>query len=155
MRIKSLLTHSLQAIAEGSLIALLVVGLMAGSVFAGGKGGGGGKPGGGGTTGGSYAATVSPAGPYTFGQDIYVTTNAPVYPNNTGPWVDVSCTQNGTTVYNVTHAGFAGGWYYNWAFTLGPTYMWAGGAADCKVRVYHQSNNKLVTDATTTFHVDG
>ena len=34
MRIKSVLKHSVQALAEGSLIALLVVGLMAGSVFA-------------------------------------------------------------------------------------------------------------------------
>jgi hypothetical protein len=48
MRIRSVLKHSAQAIAEGSLIALLVVGLMAGSVFAAKGGHGGGKPGGGG-----------------------------------------------------------------------------------------------------------
>ena len=45
MRIKSVFKHSAQALAEGSLIALLVVGLMAGSVLAGkpeGAGGGGG-----------------------------------------------------------------------------------------------------------------
>ena len=151
MRIRSVSIHAIQAIAEGTLVALLIVGLMAGTAFAG-KGGNGG--GGGSTGGGSYSATVSP-GPYVFGGSVYVTTNAPVYPNNTGPWIDLSCTQNGATVYNVTHSGFDGGWYYNWAFTLGPTYMWTGGAADCNVRVYHQSNNRLVTDATATFHVDG
>ena len=47
MRFRSASSHALQAIAEGSLIALLVVGLMAGTALAGGKGGGG-KPGGGG-----------------------------------------------------------------------------------------------------------
>ena len=46
MRIKSVLTHTVQAVAEGSLIALLVVGLTAGSVFAakGGNGHGGANP---------------------------------------------------------------------------------------------------------------
>ena len=39
MRIKSIFTHSAQAIAEGALISLLVVGLMAGTAFAA-KGGG-------------------------------------------------------------------------------------------------------------------
>jgi hypothetical protein len=35
MRIKSVFTHALAAVAEGSLIALLIVGLLAGSAFAG------------------------------------------------------------------------------------------------------------------------
>jgi len=34
MRIKSIFTHSAQAIAEGALISLLVVGLIAGTAFA-------------------------------------------------------------------------------------------------------------------------
>ena len=41
MRIRSVLSHSAQAVAEGALISLLVVGLMAGTAFAA-KGGGGG-----------------------------------------------------------------------------------------------------------------
>ena len=50
MRIKSVFKHSAQALAEGSLVALLVVGLMAGSVLAAKpEGSGQGKPGGGGT----------------------------------------------------------------------------------------------------------
>jgi hypothetical protein len=46
VRIRSVLSHSAQAIAEGALISLLVVGLMAGTAFAA-KGGNGGhhKPG--------------------------------------------------------------------------------------------------------------
>ena len=116
-----------------------------------------GRPGGGsgGTTGGSYSVTVSPAGPYTFGQAIYVTTNTPIYPNNSGPWIDLSCTQNGAVVASGDHAGFSAGWYYNWPFYLGPTQSWTGGAANCTVKVFHTSNNKQVTDATTSFPVSG
>jgi hypothetical protein len=54
MRITSIFSHSAQAIAEGALVALLVVGLMAGTAFAG-------KPSRGGTTGtGTCSATPSP-----------------------------------------------------------------------------------------------
>jgi hypothetical protein len=151
MRIRSILSHSAQAIAEGSLLALLVVTLVAGTVLA---AKGGGNAGSGNTSGGSYAVTVSPEGPYGFGETVYVTTNAPIYPNNAGPYIGLSCVQGGVKVYDTTHAGFSGGWYYNWPFTLGPTQMWTGGAADCTVWVYHQSRNKLVTDAKTTFHVN-
>ena len=65
MRLRSVLTHSAQAVAEGALIALLVVGLAAGTTFAakGGGGGGGtgghGKPGGGGSAG-TATLVVSP-----------------------------------------------------------------------------------------------
>ena len=64
MRIRSVFSHSAQAIAEGALISLLVVGLMAGTAFAAkptaGTGGGGhGKPGGGGS-GGTATLVISP-----------------------------------------------------------------------------------------------
>ena len=55
--LKQFTTHSLMALAEASLIALLVVGLIAGTAFAGrgGKpGGGGGKP----TGGSAYSGTI-------------------------------------------------------------------------------------------------
>jgi hypothetical protein len=113
----------------------------------------GGKPSGG--SSGSYTVTVSPGGPYSFGESIYITTNAPMYPNNSGPWISLACYQNGALVGGWTHAGFPSGWYYNWPYQLGPTQSWAGGAADCKVSVFHQSNNKSITDASTSFHVDG
>ena len=62
MRIKSIFTHSAQAIAEGALISLLVVGLIAGTAFAGkpAAGTGGHKGGGGGGTGGTATLVVSP-----------------------------------------------------------------------------------------------
>ena len=112
-----------------------------------------GKPSGGGSNTGTYSVTVSPGGPYSFGEQIYVTTNAPIYPNNTGPWIQLMCSQNGTVVGAGTHAGFSSGWYYNWPFKLGPTQSWASGAADCTITVFHQSHSKTVTDATKSFHV--
>jgi hypothetical protein len=147
VRIRRMTKHSFEAIAEASLIAMLVVGLMAGSAFAG-------KPAAS-SRGGSYTATVSPDGPYTFGDSVHITTNAPMYPNNTGPWIWLKCYQDGVVVGSWDHAGFPGGWYCGWAFNLGPTQSWTGGDADCKVSVVHTSRNKVVTDATTSFHVDG
>jgi hypothetical protein len=58
VRIRSVFSHSAQAIAEGALISLLVVGLMAGTAFAG-KGGSG-KPIGGGTPAGSCSVNPDP-----------------------------------------------------------------------------------------------
>jgi hypothetical protein len=56
MRIRSVLNHSVQAVLEGALIAMLVVGLMAGTALAGKSGGGGGGHGGGGKPGGTLTA---------------------------------------------------------------------------------------------------
>jgi hypothetical protein len=115
----------------------------------------GGGSGGGSTTTGSYTLTVSPAGPYSFGQQVYVTTNAPVYPNNEGPWIAMACYQNGVLVGNSTHAGFESGWYYNWPFSLGPSQSWSGGSADCKFTAGYQMSKKSVIAATTWIHVNG
>jgi hypothetical protein len=64
MRIRSIFSHSAQAIAEGALVALLVVGLMAGTAFAG-------KPSRGGTTG-AGACSVNPD-PVAVGADYTLT----------------------------------------------------------------------------------
>jgi hypothetical protein len=148
MRIRSVLTHSFQAVLEGALIALIVVGVVAGTVFAarGGHSTGG---------AGSYSVSVTPDGPYTFGESVYVSTNAPIYPSNTGPWIWLRCYQGSTLVLSGDHAAFPSGWYYNWPFKLGPTQSWSGGDAECTVRVAHTQRNKVVIDASTSFHVDG
>jgi Bacterial Ig domain len=57
MRVRTILGHSAQALAEGALIALLVAGLAAGTTFAA-KGGGGGSAGGGAHHGGGGAGCV-------------------------------------------------------------------------------------------------
>jgi len=104
---------------------------------------------------GSYSVTVSPGGPYSFGEWINITTDAPIYPDNAGPWITIACYQNRTLVGVWSHAAFPGGSLYGSPYLLGPTQTWTGGAADCTVAVFHQSDNKDVTDATTSFNVSG
>jgi hypothetical protein len=105
----------------------------------------------------SPTVSVSPGGNYTFGEAINLTTNVPPYPNNAGPWIEMKCSQNGVVVGTSDEAGFPGGVGYQDPFYLGPSAAWTGGAADCTVTVFHLNSNstKLVTDATTSFHVDG
>jgi hypothetical protein len=108
----------------------------------------------GGTTS-SYAVTISPTGPYYFGEAISITTNAPLYPGNLGPWIELDCYQNGTLVLAAGHAGFSSGWYYEQPFHLGPTAKWTSGPGSCTVTVFHESGHKTITDATTSFSVSG
>ena len=141
-------------------LVVLVLVLLPAALAAKGGNGGGGNPdkgpggGGGGGGGGGYSVTVSPGGPYVFGQAVWVTTDTPAYPNNTGPWISLECYQGGFKVGGADHAGFPGGWYYGDPFYLGPSQMWPRGAADCTVTVWHNSNRKMVTDAKTSFHVE-
>ena len=136
-------TVAIRIVFTSALLALALVPV----AFAG-KGNGGG-----GTPGGSYTVTVSPAAPYVFGEGIHVTTTDPIYPNGAGPYIWLKCYQGGVLVASGDHAAFPGGWYYNWAYNLGPTGSWTGGAANCTVTVVHTNNNKVVTDASTSFQV--
>ena len=47
-----------------------------------------------------------------------------------------------------------GGSYFDSAFNLGPSLSWTGGAADCTFSVVHLNGGKIVTDGSTTVHVD-
>ncbi len=132
MRIKSVLTHSLQAIAKGSLIALLVVGLTAGTALAG-------KPGGSTTSkvrvdNGVYAGTTTAyAGPAS------------------ATWVHAKCYQSGTLVFE-QYVPFSSG--RTAVLQLGPTPMWAGGAATCSAEdgYWFQGTRWRIT-STNTFSV--
>jgi hypothetical protein len=103
------------------------------------------------------AVSISPGGNYTFGEAINITTNVQAYPNNAGPWIEMKCSQNGVVVGTSDAAGFPGGMGYQSPFYLGPSASWTSGPADCTVTVFHLNSNstKLVTDASTSFHVDG
>jgi hypothetical protein len=144
--ITQVVRHSILAALEATLIVILIFGLIASGALAA-------KGGGRQSTGGSYTVSVDQSAPYSFGETISISTTTPTYPDNTGPWIDLSCFQGDVKVLDTMHAAFDGGWYYGWPFSLGPTQMWSGGAADCTVRVYHQKQKRLVTDATTSFHV--
>jgi hypothetical protein len=142
MRMRSVFTHSAQAVAEGALIALLVVGLAAGTTFAakGGNGGGGHHAGGGGGTTGTgtvnlvllNGATEAHYGaPVTF----TVSTTATAY-----PYVHLRCYQGGSLVLE----GWKG--YFPTAlgdgiFYLGPTPSWSSGAADCTANLEMVTSN--------------
>lgn len=131
--------HQVLVVAIGAL-ALIVTPLALAS--------GGGKP------KAAPSVTMSP-GPYSFGQAITVSANGLVYPDNEGPFIEMKCLQNGVVVGTSDEAGFPGGLDYGTPFYLGPSASWTGGAADCTVTVFHLSNNKMVADATTSFHVNG
>jgi len=125
-------------------LALVPVALAGKPSSGGGGGGGGGKHGGGGTTGGSSSLAVvmvndlNGNGAPNYGDTITfnVTTTA-----TTQPFVEVTCSQNGTVVYSAW-AGFYDG--YLWpGQRLMPlsSPSWTGGAASCKATL----NTSLAT----------
>jgi hypothetical protein len=150
VRIRSVLSHSAQAVAEGALISILVVGLMVGTAFAAKGGGhGGGKPGG--TTGGGTIALV-----------MYVDKNANGAPNwndvvtfnisttaTTEPWVNLQCSQNGVVVAQGWDGYFVGSLTSRTFGLYSP--QWTGGAADCTA---YLTTPQWAVLASTSFHVD-
>jgi hypothetical protein len=139
MRMRSVLTHSAQAVAEGALIALLVVGLAAGTTFAakGGGAAGGGKPGGGGSTSGG--TLTGPAmvhdydgnGASSYGDDITfnVSTSA------SKPQVGLRCYQGANFVYD-GYVAFFDSWLSAPYFTLSSSYWNSTLDASCTARLF-------------------
>jgi hypothetical protein len=143
VRIRHITTHSLQALAEASLIALLIVGLMTGTAFA---AKGGGKP-----AGSSSISLVvldadgvaSHGGLVTFA----VTTSDPY------PVASVTCSQSGTVVYGASLPMYQPNiWDSDGTFILS-SMAWSSGAADCTALLKGTSRGKVVTLASTTFYV--
>lgn len=151
MRIGSVLTHSAQAITKSALVALLVVGLMAGTTFA--AKGGGGKPGGGSTTGGLTVVVVTDTngnGLPNWADQVHFTVST----SNPYPVVSLTCSKDGVVVYGDSHPYY---WPNIWddpgIFTLS-SLAWSSGAADCTAVLKGTSHGKVVTLGSTTFHVD-
>ena len=87
------------------------------------------KSGGKGTNSTSITGAIAlSAGPYNFGGSVSATTAVAA---NLMPWISMSCTQDGAVVGTATHAGFAGGSYFDSPFNLGPSTVWTAGAANC------------------------
>ena len=144
--LKRFTSHSLMALAEASLIALLVVGLMAGAAFAG-KGGGG-KPSGGG--GGTISLDVLSGGDQTPNWGETVTFN--VSTSASRPSVSLKCYQGGVWVYSGS-VGYFPEYPWDQFFILRNT-TWSSGAADCTAKLYTvNSRGTSVTLATMSFHV--
>jgi hypothetical protein len=107
---------------------------------------------GGSGAGGSYSISVSTPGPYAFGEEVWTTTTAPEVAQS---YIGMSCYQSGVLVATGSHANWSGGWYFNYGWFLGPSQKWTAGAATCTFTAFHLTNNKQVTDASTTIQVDG
>jgi hypothetical protein len=154
MRTRSVVKHAAQASLEGGLVALLVVGLLAGTAFAG-KGAGGGKPGGGGVVGGGsldyrMVTDSNGDGALSYGDVItFVVTSSA-----TSPMVQLMCYQGGDWVTNQS-VGFYPGWPWSQDFPLS-SWKWTGGAADCTASLYYtNAKGAKVTQATKSFTVAG
>ena len=143
--LKRFTTHTLMALAEASLVALLVVGLIAGTAFAG-KGGGGKQ-----SRGGTMTLVVlddDAIANYADSITFQVTTTA-----TDRPFVSVKCYQ-GSLVYSASVGYFAD---YPWrqSFILSSSY-WTGGEATCDARLYEmRSNGSTTTLGTMSFGVEG
>jgi hypothetical protein len=125
MRMRSVFTQSVQALAQGSLVALLIVGLLAGTAFAA-KGGGQGKPGGGGTGTISLALMDGATEAHYAARVTFTISTAAT----TSPFVHLKCYQAGSLVLEGWQGFFPTALGNEW-FNLGPTPSWSGGAASC------------------------
>jgi hypothetical protein len=128
--------------------AALVISAVSGAALAKGPGGGKGHHT---TTGGTGTISLvlldSTDGVAHFGQHVTftVSTSATQY-----PWVDLQCFQNGGLVYREDNGIFPTS--LGEVFTLGPTQLWTGGAADCTATLQDwdsYSKNGNITNITS------
>jgi hypothetical protein len=144
-----LVKHASGAVLEGSLIALLVVGLMAGTAFAG-KGGSGGKPSRPGSTAGGTVSVVMVSdananGSANYGDQITFTVTGAA---TTTPSVQLDCRQSGALVYSMS-AGIYPAYPFTQVYTLRSNY-WTGGAAACVATLYVASGGNNTILSTTS-----
>ncbi len=149
-RFRRLASHAVLALAEGSLIALLVVGLAAGTALAAkGGNGGGGSGGGGGAGGGAHSVSVvmvadaNTDGLPSWGDTItfVVTTSA------ARPFVSLNCYQGESWVYAASVGYFAD---YPWSKNMIlAASSWTGGAASCVATLYTSKDGIRTTTLAT------
>ena len=138
MRITSVSKHAGQAVLEGALVSLLVVGLMAGTAFAGRGGGGKGKPPP--ASSGSIAVVMvrdanANGTPNWNDQVTYDVSRVGVQ----NPFITTTCTKDGVNVLT-TYAGYYQGYLWPGAQTITlSTEGWTSGAATCKAVVSNSS----------------
>jgi hypothetical protein len=140
----------LLAIAEATLLAALVVGLVAGTAFA----AKGSHSGGGSTSGGSTINLVLMNGataPTYGGQVTFaISTTATQY-----PWVHLRCYVGGALVLEGYQGFFPTALGNQW-FNLGPTPSWSGGPANCVATLEkYSSKGAWQVLASTSFDVAG
>ena len=130
-RARQLFVHSSQVALEGALVALLIVGLIAGTAFAGkGGGGGGGKGGGGG--GGTIALRMvtdqNGNGDPNWNDVVTFAASVGATPE---PHVKLQCKQGGAVVYTADAGMYASyPWPWEQNMTLASS-LWTSGAGTC------------------------
>ena len=152
MRIRSVLSHSGQAILEGAIVATLIVGLVAGTAMAARGNGGGGKPPrnttGGGTIAWQMVADTNGNGSPNWGDTITFDVHQSA---TTEPHVDLKCSQNGRVVYGATTGLYDS---YPWPWTKNmklSSASWTGGSASCTAKLQAYSGSSVLTLATQNF----
>jgi hypothetical protein len=146
MRITSVSKHAGQAVLEGALVSLLVVGLMAGTAFAG-RGGGGKPPAGGGGT----ISLVDMDGDGVTNHGDRVTFNVSTTATDR-PFVGVNCYQGSAWVYSKS-VGYFPDYPWDQYFELSST-SWPSGAGSCTAKLYTtKDGTRTTTLATITFAV--
>jgi hypothetical protein len=114
---------------------------------------GGGKPFKGGANGLSYSVVTDANGDglanYNDVIRFSITTTATQEPH-----VNLSCTQNGTVVYQA-QAGYFDSYPWPWSqnMTLSSG-AWTGGEADCTAKWYYFNGSKTVDSGVLSFHVN-
>jgi hypothetical protein len=141
----------------GSLVLALA---LVPAALAGKGGNGGGGSGGGGTTTGGSGGSISLVllssadGLAHFGHQVTfnVSTSSTAY-----PWVTLDCYVGGALVLQTSNGIFATS--LNQTFTLGPTPLWSGGAADCTAWLQnwdsYSKRGSITNLASMSFHVYG
>ena len=131
---------------SAAILAVLALALAPAALA--GKGGNGGKPGGGSSS--LVLVVLDPDdGGANYGEQVTfsVSTTATAY-----PYVDLICYQNGVGVME-SWRGFFPTSLSSQIFTLGPTSLWQGGAADCTAYLKMSTKQGWSTLASTSFHV--
>jgi hypothetical protein len=141
--------HVGQAVLEGTLIAVLAVGLIASATFA--AKGGNSTHNGGGSSSLSLVMVNDANGDGSPNWADTVTfdpsTNA-----TSSPQVSLKCYQGGALVFNANAAWYDGNPFAYMDYMKLKSGAWTGGAADCTAVMYYLNHRKTVTLTTLNFH---
>jgi hypothetical protein len=139
-----ILKHGAGAVLEGGLIAVIAIGLVAGSALAA-------KPAAGGTGGGGMSVVVlnSTDGSAHWGGEVTFRFST----SNPYPVASATCSQGGVVVYGDSHPMYQPNpWNDPGTFVLS-SQAWSGGSATCTALLKGTSHGKVVTLASVTFTV--
>jgi hypothetical protein len=138
----------MQAVLEGALISLLVVGLIAGTALAGRGGGGKNTSNGGGSLALVMVADANGNGQPNWADTVTFTASTSATPE---PHVRLQCFQSGLLVYT-GDAGMYASYPWPWEQNMQlASSKWTSGAADCTAQIYYFSGSRTVWGTSLRF----